>query len=86
MPLDDTTYINGIIAMRNTLKTYDGTTGKTQSDAISYEANQLCALTKAYIKSGDITGITVSTATPGVQLGSSSAPGTGSQSNTVHIV
>ena len=92
MALDKTTLITEIKAISNTLKTYDGSTGKTMNDAINKYASDLADAIEKFVKSAAInidSGITpniitVETYTAGVgDHGGALASGGGPVAGTV---
>jgi len=54
MALDKTELKNSIIALLDVLKTYDGTTGKEQDDAIDKFGDDLANYIDAYVKTATV--------------------------------
>jgi hypothetical protein len=84
MALDKATLKATIEATLNALKDYDGSSGKTQADAITKLATDLSNALDVYVKSGTVsTTVTVTSVTgvtPGVGV---SGPGTGTGTGTI---
>ena len=57
MPLDKTTLKASLETLFNVLKDYDGTSGKTQADAITKLKDDLADAIEVYVKSGDVVSV-----------------------------
>lgn len=81
MALNKTGLKNDIKALLDELKTYDGSTGKEQDDAVEYLADGLADALDTFVKTASVsvsTNVTVASVTAVTPGAGVSGPGTGS--------
>lgn len=77
MALNKTTFKSSLKAVFDALKNYDGSSGKSQDDAIEKLADDLASAIDSYIKSATVTSVPTLVAPPG------GGPVTGTITNTI---